>query len=310
MSAHQLVALEGHQVIQPLTKSTNLDLPHVGVELGIHVLPLGWDLPGHGEAYSTCGDFYSKGCLDVGAHKQNLLDAVSAGRVFIRRMVSTCLRSGCPTCFEKWAGKEAHAMVYRLTEAKKGRMYLGRVIHVVVSLPESDYYLVVQDYSQLRLKIYRMVKKVGLFGGSMIFHPFRFKKVTKKPYFSPHFHILGFGFIRGKKVASNHRKTGYIIKNLGLRKSVGATAQYQLSHAGIKSGVHTVTWFGAISYNKLKVKPEVVDVDVCPVCGAELRRVVWLGSGDSNPLGDRPAGDFWIEPGGWGYAVSLRALGW
>ncbi len=297
----------------PLTKSTNIDDLISFTKLTISPPECepdsGWVLPGHGEAYSTCGEFYSKGCLDVGAHKQNLLDAVSAGRIFIKRMRSTCLRSACPICYEKWAGKEAHAIAYRLKEAKKGRMHLGRVIHVVVSLPESDYNLVVQDYSQLKHKIYRMLKKVGFFGGSMIFHPFRFNSVTKEPYFSPHFHILGYGWIRGKKVASNSRKTGYSIINLGVRDSVVATAQYQLSHAGIKSGVHTITWFGAISYNKIKVEPEVVDDDVCPVCGSELQRVEWLGSLDSNPLGDRPEGEYWIDPGGWGYVVGLRSRG-
>ncbi|MBA7715144.1 hypothetical protein ES703_124185 [subsurface metagenome] len=283
------MTLQEPQGIPPITKSTKTSYA-------------GWSLPGHGEAYSTCGDWYYKGCLQVSAHRQNLLDTHTAGRVYAKRMMSTCLRAECPTCYEKWAAKEAHAITYRLTEAKKGRMYFGKAIHVTISLPKSDYDLV-DAYLKLRPKVYKLLKKAGIFGGSMIFHPFRRDKMRKIWYFSPHFHILGYGWIRGKKVTSIYRSMGYIIKNHGVRKSVFATALYQLSHAGIKSGVHTVTWFGAVSYNKIKVKPEEVEPDVCPLCGAQLRSIVWLGAEGTDPIGDRPEGEYWIEPGGWAYSV-------
>ncbi|GAI05300.1 unnamed protein product, partial [marine sediment metagenome] len=210
-------------------------------------------------------------------------------------------RAECPVCYEKWAAKEAHAITYRLEEAKKGNMGWGKVVHLTVSIPISDYHLVSEAYSKLRPKVYKTLKKVGFFGGSCIFHPYRVNKGTKKWYFSPHFHILGYGWIRGKKVASVYKSTGYIVVNHGVRKSVFATALYQLSHAGVKSGVHTVTWFGCLAYNKAKVKPEVREPEVCPLCGAELRPVVWLGAEGTDPLGDLPEGEYWVEPGGWAY---------
>lgn len=282
---------------------TLLELPGIPpITKSITTSYAGWSLPGHGEAYSSCGDWYYKGCLQVTAHRQNLLDVDTAGRVYAKRMMSTCLRAECPTCFQKWAAKEAHAITYRLEQAKKGRMHFGKVIHVTVSLPKSDYGLV-DAYPKLRPKIYKLLKRVGFFGGSMIFHPFRFDKNTKEPYFSPHFHMLGYGWIRGKKVASIYRRSGYIIKNLGIRDSVFQTALYQLSHAGVKPGVHTVTWFGQLSYNKLKVKPEEVEPNVCPLCGAKLREIIWLGAPGTDPLGDRPEGEYWIEPGGWAYSA-------
>ncbi|GAH15932.1 unnamed protein product, partial [marine sediment metagenome] len=44
-------------------------------------LAISWILPGHGEPYDTCGDFYSKGCLNSRDHQDKL--------IFIKRMVST-----------------------------------------------------------------------------------------------------------------------------------------------------------------------------------------------------------------------------
>ncbi|GAI23115.1 unnamed protein product [marine sediment metagenome] len=88
-----------------------------------------------------------------------------------------------------------------------------------------------------------------------------------------------------------------------------ATAQYQLSHAGIKSGKHTVTWFGVVAYNKIKIIPEVVEPDVCPECGNRLLRVAWVGAYGKNPLGGQPEGEYWIDPGGttqWAYMTKNR----
>jgi len=47
---------------------------------------------------------------------------------------------------------------------------------------------------------------------------------------SPHFHILGYGWVH--HVKENYESNGWIVKNLGIRNSVRATAHYQLSHCG------------------------------------------------------------------------------
>lgn len=256
-----------------------------------------FSLPGHGDPYHDCGEFFTKGCLNVEGHKQQKLDLNVAGLVLIRRIMRTCLRSECPTCYQKWAGKEANKIEHRLLGAKQGRLHWGRVIHVTVSLPESDYGLEMENYPKLRVKIYKILKKVGLFGGSMLYHPWR-QRPNRSWYYSPHFHILGYGWIRGKKVASLSKRTGYVVKNLGVRKSIVATAQYQLSHCGIKKGTHSVTWFGELAYNKVKVKPKKAQPEVCPVCGEPLSYVFWKLDGP-DPLEGEEEGDYWIDPGGW-----------
>lgn len=91
---------------------------------------------------------------------------------------------------------------------------------------------------------------------------------------------------------------GWVVKNLGVRKSVRATALYILSHAaqGILptpevSGVaapRVVVWFGSMSYRTLKIEPPGAPPAVCAVCKAEIPRaewfeLVWEGTGPPPP---------------------------
>ena len=93
-------------------------------------------------------------------------------------------------------------------------------------------------------------------------------------YYSPHFHILGFGWIND--TAENYKKNGWLVKNLGQRDSTFATFWYQLSHAGIKSHNHALTWFGDLSYSKLKVPDNEEDEDLCPYCNEKIRELFCL----------------------------------
>jgi hypothetical protein len=276
--------------ILPITKST------FEVSAGFHGVFGGWELPGHGDPYAGCGAFFYRGCLDVEAHKQERLDVEASGRIYVKRIASTCLRAVCPVCYEKWAAKEAHKIEYRIDQVRG----LGPPVHVVVSVPKSDYGLVLDDFVKLRRKVYLVVKRVGIRGGSMIFHPFRQNPLTKEWFFSPHFHLIGFGWVLGVDI--EFELSGYVIKNKGIRDSVFATAMYQLSHCGINSskgkrGFHSVTWFGACSYNKLNVEPEIVEPEVCPLCGKKLGRILFVG--DADPLEGEPEGEYFLELGEW-----------
>jgi hypothetical protein len=84
---------------------------------------------------------------------------------------------------------------------------------------------------------------------------------------------------------------GWIVKNLGVRKSTKATARYILSHAaqGILPmpdlrGPEIVTWFGSMAYNNLGVAETVPSPIRCGVCGLEIvakewYSLIWVGSG-------------------------------
>jgi hypothetical protein len=248
-----------------------------------------WILPGHGEAYSDCGSWRSKGCLNVEEHNQQGICEDMAGKVFVKRYRRTCMRAECPTCYESWAGKEAGKIQYRLRASPKKR----RPIHLIVSPSMAD--ICMLSFEDLRRKSYVVSKKSGFLGGSCIFHPFRENELSKEWYFSPHFHMIGYGWIEHTK--EGYEEHGWVVKNSGLRKTVSGTALYQLSHAGVHPKYHTVTWFGSLSYNKLRVPPMPEREECCPICGQKLRQLWYFGS-DELP---EKEGEYWLPPDDWVY---------
>jgi hypothetical protein len=142
----------------------------------------------------------------------------------------------------------------------------------------------------MRSEAIRVSKRVGIVGGSMIYHPFRENR-SKTWFFSPHFHVIGYGWHRGFKVS------GWVVVNHGVRKSVHATVMYQLSHAGVHEKYHTTTWFGDLSYNKLKVPLLIVEKPKCPLCGSELVPLIYVGEGSVPPPVDE--GDYFLCAEDW-----------
>jgi len=234
-------------------------------------------LVGSGVEYSSCGQIFAVGCLNVEAHKGMNLDGIDmTGKAVIKYVKNSCHRPLCPKCWSDWANRECDNSKKRL-DAFVLKNHGGKrlkPIHVIVSIPHEDYGLSLQ---KLRKKTYRALKRVGLLGGMLIYHPKR-KKKAGEWYFSPHFHVLGYGWLRDVK--RNYVHSGYVVKNVGVRKSVRGTIYYQLSHAGISEKFHTVTWFGKLSYNKLRVPKIEKEEQICPLCGQKLRRLIWIGKDD------------------------------
>ena len=144
---------------------------------------------------------------------------------------------------------------------------------MIASVPKRLWFL---PFQELRKEAYIQVKESGFIGGSCVWHPFR-ETEDGRWYFSPHFHMFGYGWIQGtKKIYEN---SGWVIKNEGIRKTLHGTAMYQLSHAGIHKKFHTVTWFGRLSYNNLRCKKMPKKEDKCPLCGADLVKLIWMGEG-------------------------------
>jgi hypothetical protein len=244
-----------------------------------------WVLPGQEPPYDTCGQWLTKGCLNVDEHE--------SGLAFVRRIQRRCHRAVCHDCYESWAGREAEKIQYRLRAAPKKR----RPIHLVVSPPIEAW--VHSTFVELRRKSYVVSKESGFLGGSCIFHPFREDELTKRWYFSPHFHMIGFGWIQGTK--EGYAQHGWVVKNVGLRKTVAGTALYQLSHAGVHKKYHTVTWFGSMSYNNLKIPPREPE-NRCPECKSKLRPLEYVGS-DEAPM---EKGDYWLPVDDWIYDAAAE----
>jgi hypothetical protein len=258
------------------------------------VLGIGWSLPGHGEPYADCGSWRKRGCLEVENHVDNGLFENMVGKVYVEMYRRSCVRAQCPICYEDWAGKEAKKIEHRLGAVGRS---MGMAIHLILSPSKHDLYGV--EYPSLKKKAYLIARKSGFLGGSCMFHPWR-EDDRGLWYFSPHFHMIGYGWIHG--TAEGYQEHGWIVKNARIRESISATAMYQLSHCGIHEKYTSVTWFGRLSYNKLRVPIMEREKHVCPICGSRLREVLYYGD---SKLPEEEKG-FWLDPKGWIYNPNVK----
>lgn len=217
------------------------------------------------------------------------------------------------------------------------RTQYGKPIHLMISPSKEDCreLSTQQGYLKQKRRMMRMAQKVGMDGGVIIFHPWRSDKETLpemdeigefkiingefdidfiKEYMktfgkefnawktSPHWHIIGYAKngIDGEKVSKNYDKTGWVIKNLGVRKSVLSTAFYQLTHAGIHKGIKTITWFGVMgstgrSYlDKNGLDEPEPELRTCPICKQKMLNYVYTGDGEI-PLENKPEGTYIVD---------------
>jgi len=248
----------------------------------------GWHLPATDEPKEDCGKWMFKGCRNILAHKKSS----HPGKIYLKTFQKSCYRADCTTCYPKWIARQSNKAKRRIEVYEKKSK--EPVKHIVVSPSPRDYGKSKQELSKIA---YKILKKVNATGGAIIFHPFRYDKTLNHWYYSPHFHVVGFGWIVNSE--DIYKKDGWIVKNLGTRDSVFATFWYQLSHAGIKEGFHTLVWFGDLSYRKLKIEKEP-DSNTCPLCGAKLRPMYHHGLFGYVPPPETEV-ELFVEPEGWYY---------
>ena len=180
-----------------------------------------WNLVGNGDSYPTtynadgsvnragCGFMYKDeglGCLNSEGHDSNM--------GYVKLITHKCMRPQCPTDYEYWAAREASRIEDKFRrvpkligqpETAEGRTQIGVPIHLVISVPEKDAYLMdlntlevkrsrgrhacneidqteftlINHYKKLTKKAQNIAKKVGFKGGCMIFHPFANDKLDE-----------------------------------------------------------------------------------------------------------------------------------
>ncbi len=276
--------------------------------------PIHFALPGHGEPGERCGK------LGFFGHR------AAGGETHYRGAIQRCGRFSCPVCALSaggWASREAGAIAHRVRAGVSA--VRRRAIHVVVSPPPNVPLDTLENYLDLRHAAYAAARSRGFRGGGVVFHHMRLgarrfnqgRSLGCRP--GPHFHLLGDGWITqpGPCVHAQsdtmafcrHRPdpyAGWVVKNLGVRKSVRSTALYLLSHAS--QGIlpkpdlrppEVVTWFGSMAYNRLKLAPEAPGPMVCAVCKLSVPHAEWFllaWSGQGPP----PEGGSGVcEPGSW-----------
>ena len=75
-------------------------------------------------------------------------------------------------------------------------------------------------------------------------------------------------------MVENFRKSGWSVKDKGERESNYGTIRYLLSHAGVKKGFHSLTWFGDLSYSKLSMPKHESEYLNCPYCSEKMKLIV------------------------------------
>lgn len=230
---------------------------------------LSFKMIGTGEAKSYCGEFFIEGCDNTSAHPKGML--------YGQNRKLGCKGKSCPICWERWLTKETSRITeriekYRLLAQRRGWRNT-KPIHVIVSPPKWKQNL---PFTELKKEMRKMAKRAGVFGGCVMFHASRLTKDGKIWYYSPHFHIIGYGWVKDtKKISSDE---GWVIKNKGVRDSSGSvhnTVGYLLSHTSIADGVSSVVWFGDLGYRakySSELKPDIIDChnDTCPFCNQYL----------------------------------------
>lgn len=246
----------------------------------------GYELPGRDEPREFCESWYTMGCTNLEGHKNN---PQARGKYFMSRKQRFCYRPACSRCKLKWMYREADHATKRLEKYEK--LSKKKAKHIVVSPPP---WILSQPIEKLRKQAIKILKEVKTDGGIIIIHPFRTNHQTGFLYDSLHFHVIGFGWVEG--LAEAYKKNGWKVIPKGTRDSTFATVVYQLSHAGIKKGKHTLVWFGKLSYSELKIESEEKK-EVCPACQAELVELNYFYVGKPPPPDARIS--MFVDPEGW-----------
>lgn len=254
-----------------------------------------WKLPKWGNPYENCGNIVSLIACPNG-HREKV-----PKHKFVR-----CFRPECPICSPAWSNRAASRIAERLIEGVKvyrsagKKMYRAR--HFIFSPPQEwalKLMSSVAGYKELKECAVNIIrgrhyvrknKKTGvpgryefsgLYGGNIIFHSHRKEFVKGVPVWclSPHFHVVGYGFYK-EKSDDLYKRSGWVYKNKGVRKTLFGTISYELSHCGLGYNVagkrvfHSPVWFGAFGNSRIVVKSVVRKYvsEKCCVCSAKLHQ--------------------------------------
>jgi hypothetical protein len=263
----------------------------------------GWQLAGKSKPYvklyfengdwnsfsdkSTCGEWINYGCKNVSKHKNNLLTN-NPNPVFIKPTKHNCHRLRCSECYTRESYFRSVKIAKRIRYFQQTNEFYSSndplmETHVIVS-PRVE----IQDtYVSIRSKVVKLLQAVGVVGGVLIVHHFRCedRKYDKKGL---HFHCVGYSsraLVRGSEVSRQFKNNNFaIVKNKGKRRSVQKTVSYLLSHCTVNEKYHSITWFGKLSYSKLK-NPGATEYDIeelekircCPMCQERLVKMTYVG---------------------------------
>jgi len=248
----------------------------------------GWHLPGQEPKKADCGKWSFMGCLNKHKHPGH--------KIFLKPFQKSCFRADCEKCCYKWLGRSASKATKRIKTYENQSKKTAK--HIIISVPSWDCY---KPKKEMTKKVYGLLRDVKCDSGLIIFHPFRYNEKSNLWYYSPHFHVVGFGWI--ENTIEVYNKSGYIVKNLGKRETIFGTIYYQLSHAGVKSKNHSLVYFGNCSYSNLKIDEVEEDSKKCPFCHEYLKELEYYSDSGLEPDPNIATVDLLIECFDWSLKV-------
>ena len=255
----------------------------------------GYHLPGTKPKRDTCGDWAWKGCNNIQGHKDKTFNGCTmTGKGYATNFQMCCFRADCEYCWLNWSYRQASKATKRIEKFESMTNY--KVRHIIISVPQWDYGKdpkVLRKMARDKLNAVMPNEDWNKFGGCIVYHPNRKIWVDSDQrfrwYYSPHFHVMGFGWTLPTK-ETNEIRQGWIIETQSnyddynkRERSTFQTLSYILTHAGIKKGKQTLTWFGDLSYCKLSMPKEDYLMGNCPICECKLSNC-------------RPNSEFYFKP--------------
>lgn len=275
-------------------------------------------LPSNGEQKDDCGQWVHP--LSCPNHAQQTITGEKHDRFVV---MHTCDRPDCPVCYTTWATKSSKRATDRLFESmklyRKEGFNLGKLKHVVFSPNQAESKELIKTksgYKKLKSNAIKLMKKVGLKGGVLIFHPFRQNDPRESNfslsipayvwYLSPHFHVVGVGFLQ--KSNEFYDETGWTYKQMEDRVTIQGTIKYTLTHCGISDNFYALTYFGVFSYNKVVIDEEIITDEPikCRACGELLLEYAFKDEIDKD--NNQPIPDWNNELGVFYHKVKKRTF--
>ena len=245
----------------------------------------GFTLPGINEQKETCNQFGIRGCLNSKEHERKGF----GNKNYVHKFRMKCGDPKCIVCYEYWIARESKRAEKRIKQHMKNTG--ERPIHVVLSPHKTEHG---RPERQLRKISMKILHEVNVKDGALIFHPWRLDKKISEMFKFPHFHFVGFGWLRNLHIIAE--KYGWKVLYLGKRETILGTFSYLLNHCGVKPNRHSVTWLGRLSYGQLRIQTKTESYK-CPGCGQKLV-YIWH---DSVPPGIPPDEEFegFVDCEGW-----------
>ena len=220
----------------------------------------------------------------------------------IKLIFNHCNKLDCETCFIHAASDRARTINERFLEfqkeARKHGIKTGNILHIIFSPKKDSALKRMRGYNEFleyrRDEIFTMLKDCGIFAGIIFTQLWSYKcqicgkeednctchdkELERK--LNPHFHVLGFGYLKDNKEFQEQYKD-WVYINLGRRRDGYHTIFYILTNVALwrksdgklKPAYQSFGFLKSSQFAQIKEKVRFIN-DRCPICKNPRKRIV------------------------------------